>query len=170
MTKRTCAFIVALVLSTAGSAAFAQQRLQPQQPEQPDQGFEQYLFPPELIMQFQQKIQLRVEQRTAITQAIQQLQNKVVDLQWQMQAEAQKLNEIMQSPTINEANALVQVDRVLTIEREVKRTHLGTLIRIKNTLDRSQQTALDSLHQMWKLKAPRSSYNENGEASFERKP
>jgi Spy/CpxP family protein refolding chaperone len=159
MTKGTRAFIVALLLSASNSAV-AQQR---PQSEQPDQGFEQHLFPPEAIMQFQQKIQLRVEQRTAITQAIQQLQSKVIDLQWQMQAETQKLNEIMQSPTINEANALAQVDRVLSIEREVKRTHLGTLIRIKNTLDRSQQTALDSL-----FRASRS--NVKGEASYERKP
>jgi Spy/CpxP family protein refolding chaperone len=157
MTRKTCVFVVALMLSTAASEALGQR--QPPQPEQPEQDFAQHLFPPELIMQFQQKIQLRVEQRTQITQAIQQLQSKVVDLQWQMQAEVQKLNEIIQSPTVNEANALAQVDRVLSIEREVKRTHLGTLIRIKNTLDRTQQTALDSLQQTWKLKAPTESNN-----------
>lgn len=111
----------------------------------PEPDFARYLFPPELIMQFQQKINLRPEQRTTITQAIQQMQSKVVDLQWQMQAEVQKLTEIMQHATIKEAEALAQVDRVLGIEREVKRTHLGMLIRIKNTLGREQQVALDSI-------------------------
>lgn len=96
-------------------------------------------------MQFQQKINLRAEQRTTITTAIQQMQAKVIDLQWQMQAETQKLTELMQAETIKEADALAQVDRVLGIERDVKRTHLGTLIRIKNALTRAQQAVLDSL-------------------------
>lgn len=151
MTNTMRACVVALALSAATSA-FAQKR-PPAEP--PDQDFGRYLFPPELIMQFQQKINLRPEQRTTITQAIQQMQSKVVDLQWQMQAEVQKLTELMQAASIKEADALAQVDRVLGIERDVKRTHLGTLIRIKNTLSRDQQTALDSLKQMWERKAPR---------------
>jgi len=96
-------------------------------------------------MQFQQKINLRQDQRTTITTAIQQMQSKVIDLQWQMQAETQKLTELMGAETIKEAEALAQVDRVLGIERDVKRTHLGTLIRIKNALTREQQTMLDEL-------------------------
>jgi len=96
-------------------------------------------------MQFQQKINLRQDQRTTITTAIQQMQSKVIDLQWQMQAETQKLTELMGAETIKEAEALAQVDRVLGIERDVKRTHLGTLIRIKNVLTHEQQTMLDSL-------------------------
>jgi Spy/CpxP family protein refolding chaperone len=152
MTRTIRAYVVAFALSAASNVAFAQKG----PPEQPDQDFARYLFPPELIMQFQQKINLRPEQRTSITQAIQQLQSKVIDLQWQMQSEVQKLTEMMQAPTIKEAEALAQVDRVLGIERDVKRTHLGTLIRIKNTLTREQQTALDSLQQMWAKKAPRS--------------
>jgi Spy/CpxP family protein refolding chaperone len=142
---------VALTLLATPAVLVSQERHQ----EEPD--FGRFLYPPELIMQFQQKIGLRPEQRTTITQAIQQLQSKVVELQWQMQAEAQKLTEIMQNPSIKEADALAQVDRVLSIEREVKRTHLGTLIRIKNTLDRDQQAALDSLQGMWQEKAPTSS-------------
>lgn len=114
-------------------------------PGQPEPDFGRYLYPPELIMQFQQKINLRADQRTMITTAIQQMQAKMIDLQWQMQAEAQKLTELMQAETIKEADALAQVDRVLGVERDVKRTHLGTLIRIKNALTREQQTMLDEL-------------------------
>jgi Spy/CpxP family protein refolding chaperone len=143
MTKRTFAFAVAAMLSVVASEALAQR--QPPQPEQPDQDFAQHLFPPELIMQFQQKIQLQVQQRTAITQAIQQMQSKMVDLQWQMQAEVQKLTEIMQATTIKEADALAQVDRVLGMERDVKRAHLGGLIRIKNSLSPEQQSKLIAL-------------------------
>jgi hypothetical protein len=40
---------------------------------------------------------------------------------------------------------LAQVDRVLAIEREVKRAHIAMLVRIKNTLTREQQAALHVL-------------------------
>jgi hypothetical protein len=40
---------------------------------------------------------------------------------------------------------LEQVDRVLAAEREVKRTQLALMIRIKNTLTEQQQSALDKL-------------------------
>lgn len=137
-------FSVALALLILTDEVVAQQR-QPAAPEQAEPDFARHLFPPELIMQHQQKINLRPEQRTTITEAIQQLQAKVLELQWQMQSEAQKLSELMQVPTIREADALAQVDRVLDVEREVKRMHLRTLIRIKNTLSREQQATLLSL-------------------------
>lgn len=137
-------FSVALALLILTDEVVAQQR-QPASPEQAEPDFARYLFPPELIMQHQQKINLRPEQRTTITEAIQQLQSKVLELQWQMQSEAQKLSELMQAPTIKEADALAQVERVLDVERDVKRMHLRTLIRIKNTLSREQQATLASL-------------------------
>ena len=135
---------VALALFVVSDVLVAQQR-SPQAPEQAEPDFARYLFPPELIMQNQQKINLRPEQRTTITEAIQQLQSKVLELQWQMQGEAQKLTELMSAPTIKETEALAQVDRVLGVEREVKRIHVRTLIRIKNTLTREQQATLTSL-------------------------
>ena len=111
----------------------------------PDPGFAQELFPPELVMQNQQKIGLRPDQRTAITEAVQQLQSKVVELQWRMQEETQRLTELLQHTPVNEAEALAQVDRVLSVEREVKRAHMTMLIRIKNTLTPEQQAMLKTL-------------------------
>ncbi len=110
-----------------------------------EQDFARHLFPPELIMQHQQRIGLRDDQRKAITDAINQLQAKVVELQWQMRAEEQKLSALVQETTVREPETLAQVDRIFAIEREVKRAHLTTLIRIKNTLTREQQATLNSL-------------------------
>lgn len=107
--------------------------------------FGRYLYPPELIMKYQQRIGLRPEQRATITQAIQQLQGKVIEIQWRMQEETQKLSALIQQPLVSETDALAQVDHVLSLEREIKRAHLTTLIHIKNTLSREQQKALDSL-------------------------
>lgn len=100
------------------------------------------LFPPELVMQQQQTIGLRPEQRTAITRSIQEFQTKVIDLQWQMQDETQRLMVLLHKPTIDQAAALAQVDKVLAVEREVKRAHMSLLIQIKNGLTPEQQGKL----------------------------
>jgi Spy/CpxP family protein refolding chaperone len=103
------------------------------------------VFAPELVMKYQQKIGLRPEQRTAITDAIQQVQSRIVEQQWRMQEEAQKLGDLLQAMPVNESAVLAQVDRVLGIEREVKKAHMTLLVRIKNTLTREQQAMLKGL-------------------------
>jgi Spy/CpxP family protein refolding chaperone len=113
--------------------------------QEPEPEFAKYLFPPELVMQHQQAIRLTPEQRTSITQGIRDFQLKVVELQWKMQDEAQKLTELVQAAKVDEAQTLAQVDRVLGIEREIKRAHMGLLIRIKNSLTQEQQVALTSM-------------------------
>jgi Spy/CpxP family protein refolding chaperone len=114
------------------------------QPQRPDP-MEDALFPPELVMQHQRDIGLTTEQQTAITDAVKALQAQVVDFQWKMQYEQQQLIELLGQPTVQEATALAQVDRVLEIERQIKRTHLAALIRIKNTLSAEQQQQLRGL-------------------------
>jgi len=122
------------------SALVAQQPPPPQSP--PDDPLARVLFPPEVVMQHQQDIALRPEQRAAITKAIQEFQNKVVDLQWKMQDQSQRLVTLLEKPTVDQAAALTQVDEVLGVEREVKRAHITLLIQIKNTLSPEQQAKL----------------------------
>ena len=129
---RSCRCAILLLLGAASVVAA----------QEPEPEFARYLFPPELVMQHQQALRLTAEQRTSITQAIRDLQLKVVDLQWKMQDEGQKLTELVQGAKVDEAQTLAQVDRVLGIEREIKRAHMLLLVRIKNLLDQRQQDTL----------------------------
>jgi Spy/CpxP family protein refolding chaperone len=113
--------------------------------QEPEPEFAKYLFPPELVMQHQQAIRLTSEQRTSITQGIRDFQLRMVDLQWKMQEEAGKLTDLVQGARVDESQMLAQVDRVLGIEREIKRAHMGLLVRIKNSLTQEQQVALGSM-------------------------
>jgi Spy/CpxP family protein refolding chaperone len=113
--------------------------------ESPEKVLGEHLFPPELVMKHQQKIGLRPAQRTEITEAIGQATAKFVDLQWRMQEASQKLLELIQAAQVDEDAALAQIDRVLTIERDVKREQMSLLIRIKNVLTREQQAQLRAL-------------------------
>jgi Spy/CpxP family protein refolding chaperone len=119
--------------------------------KQPD-SFEELLFPPELVMEHQRELGLTAQQRTTITEAIKALQSGVVDHQWQMQDEQQKLHELLAKPTVEEAAVLAQVDRVLDLERSIKRLHLVMLVRIKNTLSPQQQEQLKDSQYRWEIR------------------
>ena len=100
------------------------------------------LFPPELVIQHSQEIGLQPAQRTTIVGALKEMQNDMVDLQLQMSERGQEMAKLLGEPKVDEAAALAQVDKVLTLEREVKRRQMQLLIRIKNTLTPEQQERL----------------------------
>jgi len=110
--------------------------------QEPEPDFARHLFAPEQVMQHQQALRLTPEQRTSITQGIRDFQLKMVDLQWKMQEEAQKLTTLVEGPRVDETQTLAQVDRVLGIERDIKRAHMMLLVRIKNLLEPRQQDTL----------------------------
>ena len=139
-TFRICLVPALALLAVATAGAGAQQP-----PQAPDDPLARVLFPPELVMQHQQDIGLRAEQRAAITKAIQDFQGKVVDLQWRMQEQSQRLASLLEKPAVDQAAALTQVDEVLSVEREVKRAHITLLINIKNTLSAEQQAKLAAM-------------------------
>lgn len=132
---RSCRYALVLLLTATPLLAA----------QEPEPEFAKYLFPPEMVMQHQQAIRLTPEQRTSITQGIRDFQLKMVDLQWKMQEEAGKLTALVQGPRVDESQTLAQVDRVLGIERDIKRAHMGLLVRIKNSLTEEQQVALTSM-------------------------
>ena len=124
-----------LLLFVAGSA------LAQQQP-QGDDPVSRQLFPPELIMANQEELQLQEKQRATIRSEVVKLQGKVVDLQWQLSEDAEKLATALRTTPIDEAKALALADKVMAQEREVKRLHLAMLIRIKNALTPEQTAKL----------------------------
>ena len=133
------------VLALLAVAALGAQQPPPPQPGQPPEDpLGRVLFPPELVMQHQQEIGLRPEQRATITKAIQDFQTRVVDLQWRMQEQSQRLTTLLDKPVVDQTAALAQVDELLGVEREVKRSHLTLLIQIKNALSAEQQAKLSA--------------------------
>ena len=108
------------------------------------------LFPPELIMAHQEELGIDDAQRTAILKEIEKAQSQVLQLQWQMHAATEQLAKLLDAPKIDESKALAQADKLMTMERDLKRTHLGMLIRIRNLLTDPQRVKLTEL----RTKAP----------------
>jgi Spy/CpxP family protein refolding chaperone len=131
-----CALGVLLRAETAGAQTA---------PKQEGDPFATVLFPPELIMQHARAIRLSDDQRATITRQIEQLQSRVVRMQWQLTEQVQALRETLARPRVDQDRAIDQLNRVLDTEKDIKKAHLEMLIRIKNVLRPEQQNELARL-------------------------
>jgi len=133
-------FAVLLLLTLASSA-----RTWAQPPQPGEDPIAKNVFPPELVMKYSQEIGLDDRQRAAIKENVQGVQSKFIDTQWNLQEESQKLVRLLQAQPVNEAAVLAEVDKVLALEREIKRAQISLLVKIKNLLTEPQQAKLQEL-------------------------
>jgi Spy/CpxP family protein refolding chaperone len=99
-------------------------------------------FAPELVMQHQNAIGLTAEQTTAIRAEMQKMITRFTDLQWQQSAETEAMAALVKQERPDEKQVLAQLDKLLSVENEIKRLHTGMLTRIKNILSSNQQAQL----------------------------
>ncbi len=119
---------------------FAAGGVRAQQPDQDPIG--QSFFAPELVMQHQEAIGLSAEQKDYFKTEIRQAQLKFTELQWKLQDEMEKLVTLARQPHVDEQQILTQLEKLLAVEREVKREQVTLLVRIKNKLTPEQQGKL----------------------------
>ncbi len=110
-----------------------------------DDPFARYLFPPDRIMSHSLELGLDDAQKTAIRNEVQKAQPKFTDAQFELQAEGEKMIRLLQEKPVDETRVLAQVDRILTLEKQIKRTQISLLVRIKNVLTPAQQVQLSEL-------------------------
>jgi Spy/CpxP family protein refolding chaperone len=103
------------------------------------------LFPPELVMLYREEISLTPDQAKALKDEVQKAQGKFLDMQWDMQSEREKLVLLLKARPVDESAVLAELDKVLEREREIKKTQISLLIRIKNQLTPAQQDKLQEL-------------------------
>jgi Spy/CpxP family protein refolding chaperone len=106
------------------------------------------LFAPEQIMAHQEDINLTPEQRTAIRDEMRKAQSQFTDLQWQLEDAVDAMGQILKPSSVDEKAALAQLEKVLDLERSIKRAQMGLMIRIKNKLTQNQQMELASFARM----------------------
>ena len=116
-----------------------------QGPNKPPDILEENFFAPELLMQYQKAIGLSDEQKTYIKDEIQKAQAKFNDLQWKLQPEMETLASMLAGDSVDEKQILAQLDEVMKLEADIKKTHIVMAIRIKNKLTKEQQAKLKEL-------------------------
>jgi Spy/CpxP family protein refolding chaperone len=114
-------------------------------PPPPPDPLAHLMFPPDMILNHARQLNLTDEQKAFMRSEVQKATATFQDLQWKLQDATEALHETMKSTSVNEQQALAQLDKVLDIEREIKRLHIGLAVRLKNRLTPEQQ---EQLHNM----------------------
>jgi hypothetical protein len=96
------------------------------------------LYPPEALLGHAQELGLDDAQRQAIRSDVVAAQKQFLDAQLDMQGASEELQRLLQERPVNESKALAAADRVMSLERTIKRTHLALLIHLKNRLTPAQ--------------------------------
>jgi Spy/CpxP family protein refolding chaperone len=137
--KRAWPFVVIALLPFAGAARAEGPPAPGQDPLAP------HVFPPDVVMRYAAEVGLDEKQRAAVKDAVVKMQTRFLELQWDLQAESEKMARLLEASPVDEAAVLAQADKVMGLEREVKRTHLSLLVRIKNLLSDAQRAKLTEL-------------------------
>ncbi len=109
-----------------------------------------HLYPPEMLMRFQDDLALTSTQRKTLLKEMKATQSKATDLKFALHGEAQKLTKLLAADRVSEKKALAQSDKVMGMERKMKRLHLRLLVRIKNMLTAEQKATLDKVKAKWR--------------------
>ena len=104
--------------------------------------FARYLFAPERVIGHAHDIGLDDSQKTRIRDEVQKVQSRFLDVQFSMQEAMGRVTALLQEKTVDEARVLAEIDKVLALEREVKRLQISMLIRIRNILTPEQRSRL----------------------------
>lgn len=107
--------------------------------------FLRYLFRPEQVMKHQGEIGISDAQRAAITTAIRETQDRLLPLQWELEAKSEAAATLFAEPHIDADAAVAVAAPVMRLEEQIKTEHLRLLIRIKNALTPEQQDKLRAL-------------------------
>ena len=103
------------------------------------------LLPPDLVMSPQQAINLTEQQRQTIQSTMVDTQKKLLDQQFKLNGEVEKLQSFLRSSAPDEAKVLEEMDKVLGAERDIKRAQLSLMVKLKNSLTQQQQSQLEAL-------------------------
>jgi Spy/CpxP family protein refolding chaperone len=105
------------------------------------------LFPPELVMAHQREIGLQDAQRAKLVAAMNTAQARFTEVQWTLSGEQDKLQQLVQTVAVDETAVQKQLDRILSMEDDLKRTQLLLMVRVKNILTPEQQGQLATFRQ-----------------------
>ena len=100
--------------------------------------FKGKLFPPKIILQHQDALELSREQFTAIKAAVVEVQGNVAEHEWDLREAYMNVLEELDKTPVDEARVMDFVDKALIAENNVKKEQVAMLIRLRNLLTDEQ--------------------------------
>jgi Spy/CpxP family protein refolding chaperone len=111
----------------------------------PADPFEGAFFPPELVLLARDQIGMTEVQRVGFRDRVEKARPRSDELRGELERESAALSALAKQERVDEAAIITQLDKVLDVERALKRLHVGLLTEIKNLLTPQQQTKLREL-------------------------
>lgn len=99
---------------------------------------ERHLIAPEIVMQNQRALGITADQRQRIIAAVTEAQQTFSGRQWELQAQMEKLAELLATRGSSKRETLDQLDQVLAIEAQIKKTQISLLIDMREILTPEQ--------------------------------
>lgn len=103
------------------------------------------LFPPDFIIAHADAIGLSAEQRLRVIAEVTRLQADLSAIGARGEAARAQMVTALSAEQVDEARVLQGLDGVLAVERDIKRLHIGALVRIRNILSATQRARLNAL-------------------------
>jgi Spy/CpxP family protein refolding chaperone len=139
------AFMLVFASVIASEPAWAQPEPIAQRENPEDDPIFQRVFPPELVMGHAEEIGLTSDQRARVIAEVERLQADARGIGPRAEQARAQMVTALSAERVDEARVLEALDRVLSVERDVKRLHIATLVRIRNVLTPQQRTRLSEL-------------------------
>ncbi|MEL6277164.1 MAG: hypothetical protein AAFU03_18840 [Bacteroidota bacterium] len=109
------------------------------------QGFEQYLYPPEMVIKLGPKIGLTADQERSIKTTFKETQHQFIDLKWELDRHGEDLKEELAKTRVDPEKSQALLQKLLTLENQIKMLQIGLHVKVKNLLTEEQQIKLDQL-------------------------
>jgi len=107
--------------------------------------FKGKLFPPNIILEHQDELNLSKEQFTAIRAAVVEVQASVAEHEWDLREAYQKAMADLEESPVDEEKVLASIEDALLAENKVKQLQVAMLIRLRNLLTDEQMVYLQSV-------------------------
>jgi Spy/CpxP family protein refolding chaperone len=107
--------------------------------------FKGKLFPPNIILEHQDELNLSKEQFTAIRAAVVEVQASVAEHEWDLREAYQKAMADLEESPVDEEKVLASIEDSLLAENKVKQLQVAMLIRLRNLLTDEQMAYLQSV-------------------------
>lgn len=107
--------------------------------------FQESLYSADLVMKNREKISLTDQQAEKIKSIHSQNAGDFSSLKWDLENANSKLKNMLSDKKIDQEAVQKQMNKVLSLENQLKKKKLSTLVAIKNELSESQQSELNHL-------------------------
>ena len=110
-----------------------------------DEPFKGKLFPPNVILEHKDQLNLTKQQFTEIRAAVVEVQSGVAEHEWDMAEAYQAMMTELDRETIDQAVVLEHATVALRAENEVKKKQISMLVKLRNLLNNEQVAYLRSV-------------------------